>query len=174
MFGRDPRTKLPQVDREDASDRKVRLQDAAAKRRMKAHADMRFSNDPEPLKPSDRVLVRQEYRNKFSTPYSPDPAVVTEIKGTMVTVRRKDGSSLTRNRQFFRKLKTVSHSSTVDLGPSTDWDPVTVEDPPVQQQAPPTPPTVPDPPDNPPQCAPADSIRPRRNVRPPQRLIMEC
>ena len=165
MFGRNPRTKLPHVDRDDAADRKVRLQDDAAKRRMKAYADKRFSNDPEPLKPSDQVLVRQEYRNKFSTPYSPNLAVVTDVKGAMVTVRRKDGSLLTRNRQFFRKLRTVNRSSTIDHDLNTDWDPPTVGDPPVQRQAaPPTPPIVPDLPDNPSQSAPAGNIRPRRDI----------
>ena len=51
--------------------------------------------------PGDTVLVRQPKKNKLSTPFNPEPLVVEEKKGSMVTA--SDGfKSITRNSSMFK------------------------------------------------------------------------
>jgi hypothetical protein len=150
MFGRDPRTKLPQIDQARTNDDTVRQQDAKAKQIMKKAADKHVTN-PEPLRKGDHVLIRQVKRNKLSTPYSPQSLKVTSVKGSMVTAKRPDGSRITRNRQFFKKMSRNTSSSDAEL----DWDLPDVQ----------VPPNVP----------PPQPRYPRRiNIVAPQRLIEEC
>ncbi|KAL8559271.1 hypothetical protein ACOMHN_040395 [Nucella lapillus] len=106
MFGREPRTKMPQlVETSNHSvDEELRQRDGEAKRRMKAAADRRHHAKPSGITAGDKVLVRQARKDKFSTPYWPRPLVVTASKGTMVTTARADGSAVTRNAAMFRRL----------------------------------------------------------------------
>ena len=61
LFGRDPRTKLPQAISQDKhlDDDAVRARDAEQKQRMKDYADKRRSALHETLDPGDIVLVKQ-------------------------------------------------------------------------------------------------------------------
>ena len=99
LNGRKLKTTLPEVS--PAPARKNTLQetrktmaerDAEQKSKIKAYAD---------IKPGDTVLVRQPKKNKLSTPFDPEPLVVEEKKGSMVTA--SDGfKSITRNSSMFK------------------------------------------------------------------------
>ena len=71
---------------------------------MKLAADKRQHAKPSGITSGDKVLVRQQKQNKLSTPFWPKPLVVTATKGSMVTARKPDGSTVTRNPALFRKL----------------------------------------------------------------------
>ena len=75
--------------------------DAEQKSKIKAYADSKLGTKPSNIKPGDTVLVRQPKKNKLSTPFNPEPLVVEEKKGSMVTA--SDGfKSITRNSSMFK------------------------------------------------------------------------
>ena len=60
---------------------------------------------------SNVVLVRQRKSGKLSTPFDPRLVVVTNRKGSMITARRHDASTVTRNVSMFH---TLSYESAED------------------------------------------------------------
>jgi len=75
--------------------------DAEQKSKIKAYADSKLGTRPSNIKPGDTVLVKQKKKNKLSTPFNPEPLVVEEKKGSMVTA--SDGfKSITRNSSMFK------------------------------------------------------------------------
>lgn len=80
----------------------------------------------EPISVGDKVLVRQQYRNKLTSLFDPKPLVVTKVNGTMITASRED-YLVTRNVSYFKKylhsesdaLKTKhEHDGDTDNGAS--------------------------------------------------------
>ena len=101
-------TKLPELQKRGstrADDATVRTRDAHAKARMKRYADDRAHATQRNIEKGEVVLVQQKKVNKLSTPYAPTPLDVSETKGTMITARRPDGSSITRNSSKFRRIR---------------------------------------------------------------------
>ena len=119
LFGREPRTKLPQTVPASSidDDDKLRTRDKEAKIRMKTTMDQRHHAKPNAISSGDTVLVRQPKLNKLSTPFWPKPLLVTATKGSMITALRPDGSKVTRNAALFRKLP-----NSVQPAPSEDED----------------------------------------------------
>ena len=76
-------------------DKVVRENDAAAKRKMKSRADKRTRAMKTTLNEGDVVLVRRQKTGKLSTPFDPTPLIVASRNGSMITVRRADGSRVT-------------------------------------------------------------------------------
>ena len=102
MFpGRRYKTKLPacptQIDPNTIQSHFDKQQSAS-----KAYTDNRRNAIEPRLKVGDNVLVRQSRRNKFTTPFYPDPLEVTKIKGSMVTASGKN--NITRNHSHFKKI----------------------------------------------------------------------
>ena len=165
LFGRDPRTKMPDAESfTHPDDRNVRKRDAEAKDIMKRYADKRLHAEANPIDTGDTVLVKQPRLNKLSTPFNPTPLVVTERKGTMVTAQRSDGSQVTRNVSMFRSIPQTlnqecdTHDDSCEniLPLNKDTSPTTGRE---EEIAP-----------HPPQLS---ISRPKRTVRPPRRLIEE-
>ena len=105
LFNREPKTKLPELSQHThTADTQVRSTDTAAKLKMKMDAYKRHHARPCNIQPGDTVLVKQPKQNKLSTNFNPTPLQVTHTKGSMITVQRPDGSSLTRNSSLFRHL----------------------------------------------------------------------
>ncbi|KAI0214224.1 hypothetical protein LSAT2_000679, partial [Lamellibrachia satsuma] len=78
MFGRDPRTKLPEAVPElHPDDQVVRENDRAAKGNIKSYADTKARAKPSLIAIGDVVLMRQRKTGKLSTPFHPRPLVVT-------------------------------------------------------------------------------------------------
>ena len=98
LFGREPQTKLPEISIPSHSDDKlVHLQDTLAKSLMKQHSDQRMHAQKSSLQVDDTVLVRQRKANKLSTPFDPQPLVVADKKGSMITAKRDGEATTTRN-----------------------------------------------------------------------------
>ena len=110
LNGRKLKTTLPEVSPAPARQqtlqetRKIMAErDAEQKSKIKAYAESKLGTKPSDIKPGDTVLVRQPKKNKLSTPFNPEPLVVEEKKGSMVTA--SDGfKSITRNSSMFKVI----------------------------------------------------------------------
>ena len=168
LFARDPRTKIPEVEAAAThpDDAEARKRDVAAKQNMKNYADRHTQAKPSAIGTGDIVLVRQPKRNKLSTPYNPVPLVVTERKGTMVTAERNDGTRVSRNVSMFHSVPPQANKDS-----NTPDSPVVNIFPQPEKSSSPPPLLETGPPPLPTEWNVAS--RPRRTIRPPQRLIDE-
>ena len=72
---------------------------------MKAYADIRRNAKIHHFKVGDTVLVKQQQKNKFQTPFNPTVYEISEVKGTMVTAVNNN-HTITRNCSHF---KIIAH-----------------------------------------------------------------
>ena len=110
IFGRPMDTKLPKVSGELhlEKDVQLRVRDKTAKKKEKKYADTRRRTKLRKFMMGETVLVRQEKRNKLSTPFEPIPYHVTRVKGSMITAQRTtDNRTVTRNSSFFKSIPPV-------------------------------------------------------------------
>ena len=82
------RDKIPQFGLSSEKDPEVRQKDALAKQKVKMYCDKRANAKPSPIREGDTVLLRQEKKNKLSTPFEGIPYPVFQKKGSMVTAER--------------------------------------------------------------------------------------
>lgn len=120
LFGRPMKTKLPSLTPK-RKDQRLRHSDKAMKNKMKHYADTKRHSKPSSLKIGDTVLVKQEKRNKSTTPFNPEPFKIIHKKGSMVTAH-KNGKDITRNSSFFKKVNERLSDEEADeiLETSTD------------------------------------------------------
>ena len=93
---------LPHTSKVINRHREARQNDQQQKLRGKRYVDSRRHARPCKLRVGDRVLVRQQKTNKFSTNFSPIPYTIIAIKGSK-KVARNQQHSITRNVLFFKK-----------------------------------------------------------------------
>ena len=111
--GREMRGKIPQFSLSSEEDPEVRQKDALAKQKMKMYADKRANAKPSPIQEGDVVLLRQEKKNKLSTPFEGIPYTVFQKKGSMVTAERTtDGRMVTRNTKDFKSCSPSTRETT--------------------------------------------------------------
>ena len=67
---------------------------------MKRNADKFTSHRV--ISVGDKVLVRQEKKNEYSTPFNTELYWVTKVDGTKITAKNKNGHEITRNISFFK------------------------------------------------------------------------
>jgi len=60
--------------------------------------------------PGDQVLVKQERKNKLSTPFAPEPYDVVTKTGNRVVVESPDGVQLMRNTTHVKKYEETSQN----------------------------------------------------------------
>ena len=111
LFGREIRTKLPSLNartlpasQANVVDPTVLERDRCQKAKMKKYADEKRRAAPSNIKRGDRVLLKQERKNKLSTRYDPDPYVVVGTKGTSLLLKRRAEPEIMRNSSAVRKL----------------------------------------------------------------------
>jgi transposase InsO family protein len=110
MFNRKMKTKIPQFPVPPSRSRKyVNERDTKVKQKNKYYADKRNKAKASALRPGDKVLVKQQVRNKLDTPFSPVPGSVVSRKGSMVTVRYKD-RILTRDASHLKPVLALPPS----------------------------------------------------------------
>jgi len=184
MFGREPRTKLPQIPPMPSKDENmIPKRDEQAKQAMKVYKDKRAHAEKSGISAGDVVLVKQVRQNKLSTPFNPNPLTVTSRKGSMVTARRQDGSSITRNVSLFRPMPDITLAGIPAEPQQLDLDDIQTQIPSVDDIAPTVPtvpavptvpivPTIPTVPTIPAQVVRSPApVRPRREIKKPKRLI---
>ena len=71
--GREMRGKIPQFNFNSQEDPEMRQKDAEAKGKMKTYADKRANAKSPLIQKGDMVLLRQEKKNKLSTPFEGIP-----------------------------------------------------------------------------------------------------
>ncbi len=98
--------------------------DAETKLKSKNYADKRRDAKQLNFTVGDQVLVRQRKRNKLTSRFIPKPYEITDIKGTMITARRKD-HQITRNCSHFKLFTGNSNSGFSQSDSESD---VSVED----------------------------------------------
>ena len=104
---RNLKTILPESDRSRVMDddlrSKMERRDAEQKLKTKLHADNKSRARESSLSPGMVVLMKQPKQNKLSTSFDPNPLVVREKKGTMVTASN-DFKTVTRNSSQFKVI----------------------------------------------------------------------
>ena len=78
--------KAPGVECDVHVEHEVRDRDSEKKSKCKAYADARRNASYSDVLPLDHVLVQQEKRNKFSTPFNPNPFMVVSKHGNSLVV----------------------------------------------------------------------------------------
>ena len=91
------------LDHESAASTQAKVNDKSAKANAKQYADRRNKAKERDFQIGDKVLVKSEKGNKFTTPYEPEPHTIQANKGSMLTAASK-GKVVTRNSSFFKKL----------------------------------------------------------------------
>lgn len=109
LFGRDPKTKLPESDTNEKhpDDAAVRARDCEKKERMKEYADARRHAKETLMETGDIVMMKRQNHNKTQSCRYPQPLIVSKVKGPMITAQHPDGREVTRNKSFFRSVPNV-------------------------------------------------------------------
>jgi len=107
LFGRKLRTKIPDFSAPGSvDDSEVREHDAVYKAKAKKYADFKRKAKPACISIGDEVLVkRDQLQHKTDTLFYPDVFVVTDVKGSQITVKSQDGREYKRNCSHLRTFK---------------------------------------------------------------------
>ena len=117
IYGRELRTKLPEVDPPPAPGRRaVQAAHDRSGKRGKEYADRRRRATPHNIRVGDKVLVRVPRKvDKLSAAFFREPYTVVSVNGSQLTVRRPgDGKLFKRNSTFCKRF--VEYDACVDLG----------------------------------------------------------
>jgi len=104
LFNRKMRGKLPELHADYRSDLETRDRDAEVKAKTKAYADRSMNAKPSEIQVGDQVLVRQEKKDKLSTPFNPVPFQVVSKTGNSVVVETPSGTQYSRNTSHVKKF----------------------------------------------------------------------
>ena len=102
LFGRKIRSKLPSLQNHRLES-EVRDTDSERKEKGKQYADKKRGACESSINVGDKVLLKQQKRNKLDTNFDPDPFVVCEKNGNSVVVER-NGVTYKRNVSFVKKF----------------------------------------------------------------------
>ena len=103
LSSQSPRTKFPKIPNKLDHESAVSTQ-----AKLKQHADHQKKAKKRDFKVGDKVVVKSEKGNKFTTPYQPEPHVIQAKKASILTAASKD-RVVTRNSSFFKKLPHSTH-----------------------------------------------------------------
>ena len=121
MFGREMRSKLPELRREaPITNEEIRDRDWARKLTQKDYVDTKRHAVESQVEVGDQVLLRNTKINKLSPNYDPSPCEVIDRNRGEVTLRKKDGVEVKRNVSFVKKYQengTTESESVVPLQP---------------------------------------------------------
>ena len=109
LFGRKMRTKLPELKGE-STESEMRDKDGEMKAKAKWYADKKRNAQESDLAPGDQVLVKQERKNKLSTPFAPEPYDVVTKTGNSVVVESPEGVQLMRNTTHVKRYEETSQN----------------------------------------------------------------
>ena len=123
MFGREMRSKLPELRREaPITNEEIRDRDWARKLTQKDYVDTKRHAVESQVEVGDQVLLRNTKINNLSPNYDPSPCEVIDRNRGEVTLRKKDGVEVKRNVSFVKKYQengTTESESVVPLQPIT-------------------------------------------------------
>ena len=117
MFGRELKGRLPCKLSKQTVQESVQQKDAEFKRKCKMYANDRRRTKESNIRIGNKVLIEQDKVDGLSPRYNPEPFVVVEKKGSMVTVQKGE-TTLCRNTS---KCKPLKHKGNKDSG--DEWQP---------------------------------------------------
>ena len=109
LFGRNMRTKLPELKGE-STESEMGDRDGEMTAKAKWYADKKRNAQESDLAPGDQVLVKQERKNKLSTPFTPEPYDVVTKTGNSVVVESPEGVQPMRNTTHVKKYEETSQN----------------------------------------------------------------
>ncbi|XP_063400348.1 uncharacterized protein K02A2.6-like [Mytilus trossulus] len=104
LFGRKINTKMQNSSINNQADSEVRKEDHKNKIKMKSYFEKKHSVKVPDFTVGDTVLVKQEKKDKLSTPYNPQPLTIKNKKGSMITATNEQQKDITRNSSHFKKV----------------------------------------------------------------------
>lgn len=124
MYGREIRDKLPEITESYTTDTFVTDNDTEAKGKAKKYTDTVRGAKASNVAVGDYVLIKQQARDKLSTPYSAEPFQVVSKNGNALTVESPAGVTYRRNttsvRPFYQSTAGPTEAAAVgDLEPSS-------------------------------------------------------
>ncbi len=127
MFKRKLRGKLPELTSVKTG-LEVHDYDTEKKGKYKRCADEHLKAEYSSVTVGDRVLIRQDKTNKFTTPFNATPHTVIRKAGNKITVESPTGAQYSRNTTFVRKYveKEIESKKEEDDGCSEDTNQQTV------------------------------------------------
>jgi len=100
LFNRKMRRKLPELHADCQLDLETRDRDTQVKAKTKAYADKAVNAKPSDITVGNQALVREERKDKFSTPFNPMPYRVVSKTGNSVIVEAPGGTQYSRNTSY--------------------------------------------------------------------------
>ena len=88
----------------------MRDRDGEMKAKAKWYANKKRNAQESDLAPGDQVSVKQECKNKLSTPFAPEPYDVVTKTGNSVVVESPEGVQLMRNKTHVKKYEETSQN----------------------------------------------------------------
>ena len=134
LYGREIRTKVPNLCEFSLDDTEVRDRDSEQKEKGKVYADQKRNAQKCDLQEGDKVLVRQEKENKLSTTFHPNPMTVVERNRNAVLLESDQGVHYKRNithvKKFFESQNEEQNESfpAVQVDQSGSRDHIVVSD----------------------------------------------
>ena len=119
------RGKLPELHVDCRLDLETRDRDAEVKAKTKAYADKAANAKSSDITVGDQVLVRQERKDKFSTPFNPTPYRVVSKTGNSVVVEAPSGTQYSRNTSHVKRFM-VDDLASAPITPSASQDGIVV------------------------------------------------
>lgn len=103
MFGRELRTKLPELRREEiVNNEGVREADWENKLKGKIYADENRNAKPNNINTGDKVLLKNTQKGKLQTNFEYQPYTVVHRNDQEITVESQNGTQYTRNTSFVK------------------------------------------------------------------------
>ena len=117
LFGQKIRTEIPNLQQYSADDVEVCNYDSEKKGKGKLYTDKKRGAVESNIEVGDKILVKQDRENKFSTKFNPNPYTVVEKLGNTVGIKSQTGSRYRRNvtsvKKFHEKAEGSSSNDTV-------------------------------------------------------------
>ena len=108
LFGTNRTNRLPSIIEDARSFDEFKAiaieRDHLSKRKSKRYTDQKRKAKMHNFKIGEIVIIRQKRQNKFSTMYDQIKYVITNIKGSMITVKADDGRQFSRNAERFKRF----------------------------------------------------------------------
>ena len=110
LFRRKLRTRIPGIEEFPVDDQEVRDRDSEAKEKGKLYADEKRCARESDVKEGDKVLLRQDRKNKLTPTFRPEPYHVLDKTGNSVVVESPDGVQYKRNSTHVKKFLERSNA----------------------------------------------------------------
>lgn len=110
LFGREIRTKLPELREESVRPELVEVQDRDSEMKQKGadYVDLRRRAQKCGIQPGDKVLIKEKKKDKLSPTFCETPLEVVEKRGNEVIVKSSTGVQYRRNVTHVKKFEEES------------------------------------------------------------------